>query len=182
MKKLVLVTLLLASTLLASAQKNTAKSYIEQFKDDAIKIMHQTGVPASIVLGVAMHESGCGNSTLAQNLNNQFGVKGGGGAVFYKHNKKVHSKYKRYESVYDSFQDFARIMTERSEFSGLADKFTHFDYAGWAHGIQKHGYASSHKWSAQVLGLIKKYQLYNFDENPAEKENTANQDQMAQNN
>jgi len=182
MKKLVLVTLLLASTLLASAQKNTARSYIEQFKDDAIKIMHQTGVPASIVLGVAMHESGCGNSTLAQNLNNQFGVKGGGGAVFYKHNKKVHSKYKRYESVYDSFQDFARIMTERSEFSGLADKFTHFDYTGWAHGIQKHGYASSHKWSAQVLGLIKKYQLYNFDENPATKENTANQDQIAQNN
>lgn len=182
MKKLVLVTLLLASTLLASAQKNTARSYIEQFKDDAIKIMHQTGVPASIVLGVAMHESGCGNSTLAQNLNNQFGVKGGGGAVFYKHNKKVHSKYKRYDSVYDSFQDFARIMTERSEFSGLADKFTHFDYTGWAHGIQKHGYASSHKWSAQVLGLIKKYQLYNFDENPAAKENTANQDQIAQNN
>lgn len=182
MKKLVLVTLLLASTLLASAQKNTARSYIEQFKDDAIKIMHQTGVPASIVLGVAMHESGCGNSTLAQNLNNQFGVKGGGGAVFYKHNKKVHSKYKRYDSVYDSFQDFARIMTERSEFSGLADKFTHFDYTGWAHGIQKHGYASSHKWSAQVLGLIKKYQLYNFDENPAAKEDTANQDQIAQNN
>jgi len=182
MKKLVLVTMLLASTLLVSAQKNTPKSYIEQFKDDAIKIMHQTGVPASIVLGVAMHESGCGNSTLAQNLNNQFGVKGGGGATFYKHNKIVRSKYKRYQSVYDSFQDFARIMTERSEFSGLADKFTHFDYTGWAHGIQKHGYASSHKWSAQVLGLIKKYQLYNLDENPAEKENTANQDQIAQNN
>jgi flagellum-specific peptidoglycan hydrolase FlgJ len=182
MKKLVLVTILLASTLLASAQKNTARSYIEQFKDDAIKIMHQTGVPASIVLGVAMHESGCGNSTLAQNLNNQFGVKGGGGAVFYKHNKKVRSKYKRYQSVYDSFQDFARIMTERSEFSGLADKFTHFDYTGWAHGIQKHGYASSHKWSAQVLGLIKKYQLYSLDENPAEQQSTANQDQIAQNN
>ena len=67
MKKLALVTMLLASTLLVSAQKNTPKSYIEQFKDDAIKIMHQTGVPASIVLGVAMHESGCGNSTLAKN-------------------------------------------------------------------------------------------------------------------
>ncbi|MEO6632823.1 MAG: glucosaminidase domain-containing protein, partial [Mucilaginibacter sp.] len=89
MKKLVLVTMLLASALLAVAQKNTPKSYIEQFKDDAIKIMHQTGVPASIVLGVAMHESGCGNSTLAQNLNNQFGVKGGGGATFVKHNKVV---------------------------------------------------------------------------------------------
>ncbi|ASU32481.1 glucosaminidase domain-containing protein [Mucilaginibacter xinganensis] len=182
MKKLVLVALLLASTLLVSAQKNTAKSYIEQFKDDAIKIMHETGVPASIVLGVAMHESGCGNSTLAQNLNNQFGVKGGGGAVFYKHKKLVKTKYKRYDSVFDSFQDFARIMTERREFSGLADKFTHFDYTGWAKGIQSRGYCSSHKWAAQVMGLIKKYQLYDLDENPANKQNTANQDQIAQNN
>ena len=182
MKKFLLITTLLISTLAASAQKNTSESYIDKFKDDAIRIMHETGVPASIILGVAMHESGCGNSNIARNLNNQFGVKGGGTTVYYKHNKKVRSPYKQYDSVMDSFQDFARIMTERSEFSGLADKFTHFDYTGWAHGIQKHGYASSHKWSAQVLGLIKKYQLYNLDENPAEKENTANQDQIAQNN
>ncbi|MDP9076563.1 MAG: glucosaminidase domain-containing protein [Bacteroidota bacterium] len=182
MKKLVLVTLMLASALFATAQKNTPKSYIEQFKDDAIRIMHETGVPASIVLGVAMHESGCGNSALAQNLNNQFGVKGGGGAVFYKHKKKVTTKYKRYESVYDSFQDFARIMTERAQFSSLADKFTHFDYTGWAKGIQKHGYCSSHKWSAQVLSIIKKYQLYNFDENPAAPVDPANPSQLAQNN
>src|ERR1700712_5295484 len=150
MKKLVLVTMLLSSALLAVAQKNTPKSYIEQFKDDAIKIMHQTGVPASIVLGVAMHESGCGNSKLAQHLNNQFGVKGGGHIVYYNKNKKVSTAYKKYESVYDSFQDFARIMTERREFSGLASTLTHFDYAGWAHGIQHHGYASSRKWASQV--------------------------------
>src|ERR1700733_4838623 len=111
MKKFLLITLLLVSSLFVSAQKNTPQSYIEQFKDDAIRIMHETGVPASIILGVAMHESGCGNSALAQHLNNQFGVKGGGGTVYYKRNKKVHSAYKHYESVYDSFQDFARIMT-----------------------------------------------------------------------
>jgi flagellum-specific peptidoglycan hydrolase FlgJ len=155
---------------MVSAQKNTPQSYIEKFKEDAIRIMHETGVPASIVLGVAMHESGCGNSKLAQNLNNQFGVKGGSHNVYYSHNKKVSTSYKRYESVYDSFQDFARIMTERSEFSGLSQSLTHFDYAGWAHGIQRHGYASSRSWSSQVLGLIKKYQLYSFDENPDNKE------------
>ncbi len=32
-----------------------------------------------------------------------------------------------------------------------------------------------HKWASQVLGLIKKYQLYSFDENPD------NQTQLAQN-
>ncbi len=167
MKKLLLISSLLISSLMVSAQKNTPQSYIELFKADAIRIMHETGVPASIVLGVAMHESGCGNSKLAQYLNNQFGVKGSGHIVYYRHKKKVSTAYKKYESVYDSFQDFARIMTERPEFSGLASSFTHFDYAGWALGIQRRGYASSRKWASQVLGIIKKYQLYSFDENPA---------------
>jgi flagellum-specific peptidoglycan hydrolase FlgJ len=169
MKKILLITTLLISTLAASAQKNTSQSYIQKFKDDAIRIMHETGIPASIVLGVAMHESGCGNSTIAQNLNNQFGVKGGGCVVFIKHNKKVRSSYKRYDSVLESFQDFARIMTERKQFSHLADALTHYDYSGWAHGIQRAGYASSRKWSAQVLGIIKKYDLNDLDENPSEQ-------------
>jgi len=168
MKKLLLVTLLMISALMASAQKNTPKSYIEQFKEDAIRIMHETGIPASIVLGVAMHESGCGNSKLAKNLNNQFGVKGSGRIVYYQHKKKVTTAYKRYESGYDSFQDFARILTERSEFSGLAGSLTHFDYQGWAHGIQKRGYAHDRHWSKYVLGIIKHYQLNSFDENPSD--------------
>jgi flagellum-specific peptidoglycan hydrolase FlgJ len=166
MKKILLITVLLISTIAASAQKNTSLSYIDKFKDDAIRIMHETGIPASIVLGVAMHESANGNSTIAQNLNNQFGVKGGGGVVFIKHNKKVHSSYKKYSSVLDSFQDFARIMTERKQFSHLADALTHYDYTGWAKGIQRSGYASSHKWAAQVLGIINKYDLNKLDENP----------------
>jgi flagellum-specific peptidoglycan hydrolase FlgJ len=173
MKKLLLVTSLLITALMASAQKNTPQSYIERFKEDAIRIMHETGVPASIVLGVAMHESACGNSMLAQSLNNQFGVKGGPGSVIVRHKKKVHSAYKQYGTVYDSFQDFARIMTERSQFSGLTSTFSHFDYSGWAHGIQKRGYASSRSWASQVLGLIKKYQLYDFDENPADDDELA---------
>jgi flagellum-specific peptidoglycan hydrolase FlgJ len=166
MKKILLITTLLISTLAASAQKNTPTSYIEKFKDDAIRIMHETGIPASIVLGVAMHESASGNSTLAQHLNNQFGVKGGGGATFYKGHKKVRTAYKKYDSVLDSFQDFARIMTERKQFSHLADALSHYDYLGWAKGIQRAGYAGSHKWASQVLGIIRKYDLHDLDEKP----------------
>src|SRR5476651_2157852 len=108
MKKLLLVTSMLFYIVIASAQKHSPQSYIDLFKADAIRIMHETGVPASIVLGVAMHESGCGNSALAKNLNNQFGVKGGGHVVYYHHNKKVHTAYKRYNSILESFDDFAR--------------------------------------------------------------------------
>jgi flagellum-specific peptidoglycan hydrolase FlgJ len=168
MKKFLLFTVLTITSFAVSAQ-NAPKSYIEKFKDNAISIMHQSGVPASIVLAIAMHESACGNSKLAKNLNNQFGVKGEHSVVYVSHNKKVHTLYKKYETVFDSFNDFARIMMERKQFSNLTDKLSHYDYEGWAHGISKHGYASDRKWESRVLGIIRKYKLNLFDEKPEEE-------------
>lgn len=151
MKKVIL-PLLLLTCFIAKAQ-NTSQSYIDKYKDAAISIMHDYGIPASITLAIAMHESASGNSKLARKSNNQFGMKGS-------------RSYKSYDSVLASFEDFARVMTERKQFSHLADKFDSFDYKGWAKGIQRGGYASSGKWSSQVLSLIKKFQLNSFDEKP----------------
>jgi flagellum-specific peptidoglycan hydrolase FlgJ len=170
MKKLLLIALLFV-TVQASAQKNTSQSYIEKFKDDAIRIMHASGVPASIILAVAMHESANGNSKIAKDLNNQFGVKGYNKTTYTTaKNKKVSTFYKHYDSVMESFEDFARIMTQRKQFSKLAATLTNLDYTAWARGIQKAGYCSSHKWSKQVLAIINKYQLHAFDSSqpPAE--------------
>ena len=87
MKKTILALTLLIFSLTASAQ-TTSTSYIEKFKDNAIRIMHESGIPASIVLAVAMHESGSGTSLLAQQFNNQFGVKGSGMNVLYTQKRK----------------------------------------------------------------------------------------------
>jgi flagellum-specific peptidoglycan hydrolase FlgJ len=168
MKKILLVALLLLSV--GASAQNKTQSYIDKFKDDAVRIMHQTGVPASIILAIAMHESACGGSTIAKNLNNQFGMKGFGTTVFKTNKKTIRTSYKKYDSPTDSFDDFARIMTEKAKFVGLADQFTHYDYLGWALGIQKAGYASSRRWAADVLSLVKKYQLNVFDEKPADKQ------------
>jgi flagellum-specific peptidoglycan hydrolase FlgJ len=166
MKRILLTTFCFLFALTASAQKNTSNSYIDKFKDNAIRIMHQSGVPASIVLAVAMHESGNGNSKVAQNLNNHFGVKGRKTVVYSVRNKKVRSSYKQYDSPFDSFQDFARIMTERKQFSHLATKLSHYDYKAWVRGIQRSGYASSKTWGAQVLAIINRYDLNEYDEKP----------------
>lgn len=170
MKKTLLITALLLSTATAVfAQKNTSLAYIEQFKDNAISIMHETGIPASIILGIAMHESGNGNSAIATHLNNQFGVKGGGGAVYTKNKKKVRSAYKKYDSILDSFADFARIITTRQDKGRIPNSLTQYDYVKWVKGIQRSGYASSKKWASQVLGIINKYDLDELDQTPAEK-------------
>ena len=172
MKKFLLIASLIVSTTIAFAQKNTSQSYIEKFKGNAVRIMHESGVPASIVLAIAMHESGNGNSKIARTMNNHFGMKGRS-STSYTGNKRVHSSYRQYDSDEDSFQDFARIMTQRKQFSHLGDKFTHYDYLGWVKGIQRSGYASNKLWGAQVLGIIRKYKLNNYDEKPEEQPHPA---------
>jgi flagellum-specific peptidoglycan hydrolase FlgJ len=179
MKKTLLITTLLISSVTALAQKNTSQSYIEQFKNNAIEIMHETGIPASIILGIAMHESGNGNSAIAKNLNNQFGFKGGGTTVYYKNKKKVTSAYKKYNSILESFDDFARVITHRQELGRISDELSQYDYEKWVKGIQRSGYASSKKWGSQVLAIIRKYQLNDLDQTPAEQVQTAQTTQSA---
>lgn len=166
MKKTLLIATLLISSFAAFAQKNTSQSYIEQFKDNAISIMHETGIPASIILGIAMHESANGNSNIAQNLNNQFGFKGGSPTVYYKNKKKVTSAYKKYDSILDSFEDFASNIIHRQDVGRISDKLTQYDYEKWVKGIQRSGYASSRKWASQVLAIIRRYDLDDLDQTP----------------
>jgi flagellum-specific peptidoglycan hydrolase FlgJ len=132
------------------AQKFSAKKYIETLKDWEIQFMENYDIPASIILGVAIHESAFGNSRLAQYLNNHFGIKG------KNNSKEIKSAYKGYDSVEESYMDFIRVLQTRKQFNHLFDKYEKDDYRNWALGIARGGYASSKTWSAQVIGIIKK--------------------------
>lgn len=142
----------------ASAQKVSAQKYIETHKERAIQIMEKYDIPASIILGVAIHESAFGNSRLAQYLNNHFGIKGKNSST------EIKSAYKGYDSVDESYMDFIRILQNRKQFNHLFDKYEKDDYRSWALGIAKGGYASSKTWSAQVIGIIRKYDLDKLDQ------------------
>lgn len=167
MKKTLLIATLVISSFAANAQKNTAQSYIDQFKDNAVTIMRETGIPASIVLGIAIHESASGNSTIAKRLNNQFGMKGNSTSVYYKNKKKVRSAYKKYDSIFDSFADFASNIARRRDRGAIPD-LKETEYEKWVKSIQRSGYARSKKWGAQVLAIIRKYNLNALDQGPEE--------------
>lgn len=158
MKKLLTLILLFLS-LTVSAQ-TSASRYIEKHKDDAVELMKKHGVPASIILAVAMHESANGTSVIARHLNNHFGMKGKNSS------KEIKSAYRGYESVESSYQDFISLLKNRRQFSPMFDKFTHYDYKNWVWGIQRGGYAASRTWGSQVMATIKKFKLYQFDERP----------------
>lgn len=164
-KNLFLITILcLLFSFQASAQKNSAQKYIDAHKERAIKIMEKYDIPASIVLGVAIHESAYGNSKLARYLNNHFGIKGKNSS------SEIKSSYKGYDSVEESYADFARFLQGRKQFNHLFNNSDNNNYRDWALGIAKGGYASSKTWSGQVIGIIRKYELDRFDQSGSAEE------------
>ena len=155
-----LITLLLLFVSLTASAQTSASNYIEKHKDDAVKLMKDHGVPASIILAVAMHESANGTSQIARYLNNHFGMKGKNNST------RIRSSYRGYESVESSYQDFIRLLKDRRQFSALFDKYSHYDYKNWVWGIQRGGYAASRTWGSQVMATIKKFKLYQYDDRP----------------
>lgn len=158
-KKLMLIWL--ALILLGSAAKSqTVTQYVEEHTDHAQELMRAYDVPASVILAVAIHESAAGKSKVARHLNNHFGIKGSNS------NAEINSSYRDFESADESYDNFVEVLQNKSSFSKLFDECDQYDYAAWARGIQRGGYASSRTWAKQVIAIINKYELYQYDERP----------------
>lgn len=138
-----------------SAQSNAA--YVDKYSPIAKEMMEEHGVPASVILAIAMHESGNGGSRVAKNLNNHFGVKG-------KNNSTViRSAYKGYRSVLDSYDDFVGIVKRKKTTQSLFEKHPGEKYEAWVKAIARSGYSTSKGWTAKVIATIKRYHLDMFD-------------------
>ncbi len=140
--------------------QTVTQNYVDEYKEPAISLMNEHHVPASIILGVAIHESASGRSKIARYLNNHFGIKGPNNSTAIK------SAYRGFDEVEDSYQYFVGLLQRHSRFKTLFDKYTEYDYKNWAKGMQRGGYAASRTWSSQVIAIIKKYNLQQYDNRP----------------
>lgn len=159
LKKLIFFFILMINAAGVFAQ-NITENYIETHLQKAQEIMRMHKIPASIVLGIAIHESAAGTSRVARLFNNHFGIKGKNNSPLGK------SAYKNYEESEDSYEHFTEFMTNRKAFANLFSRYDQYDYVAWARGIQRGGYARSKTWASQVINIIKKHNLYLYDERP----------------
>ena len=116
MKKLQLLLLLLIP-LTITAQRITPEEYIQTYKDIAIREMKTHKIPASITLAQGLLESGAGNSALARNAKNHFGIKchkGWEGDTYYMDDDAKNECYRKYDNVEDSFRDHSDFLCGRT--------------------------------------------------------------------
>lgn len=144
----------------SNVKAQSTEDYIAEHVEYAQTLMREHEIPASIILAVAIHESAAGQSKIARYLNNHFGVKGKNA------NTEIRSAYRDYPTVDSSYRHFVDFLHSRTYFNVLFDKYDQYDYKNWAKGIQRGGYAASRTWARQVIALINKYELYQYDERP----------------
>ena len=148
-----------------SAQKTATLIYIDQYKDIAIKEMKRTGIPASITLAQGIVESNSGESNLALNFNNHFGIKcktDWKGETTYQDDDSKQECFRAYPNANASFIDHSNFIKTRPNYAPLF-QLDPVDDSAWAIGLKKAGYATANDYANKLMKVIDDYELSQFN-------------------
>ena len=130
--------------------------YIERYKQVALEQEREFGVPASITLAQGILESSVGQSKMAREANNHFGIKA------YNWQGEVYGQggvgYRKYAEPEDSYLDHTRVLLA-SRYSVLYELEV-TDYRSWAQGLRDCGYAEDANYPSKLINIIEQYELY----------------------
>ena len=139
--------------------------YVKTFAEVAQQEMKSYDIPASITLAQGILESGMGDSRLATQGNNHFGIKchieWRGKRIYHDDDEKGEC-FRVYKDPRTSYRDHSLFLTTRSRYDFLFDYKKH-DYKAWAKGLKKAGYATDPKYPDKLISLIERYRLDRYD-------------------
>ena len=148
----------------AQKEKERIARYVAEYKELAIAEMIRTGIPASITLAQGVLETGNGQSDLALNANNHFGIKckteWTGETITHDDDQKGEC-FRKYPSVEASYRDHSDFLRSRPNYAPL---FTldPSDYSGWAYGLKKAGYATNPTYAERLTKIIEENDLQQY--------------------
>ena len=145
------------------------QSFIQQVAAGAIAAQRQYGVPAAVTIAQAIDESGWGQSQLAAQDNNLFGIKGAGpaGSVLmptqeYENGQwvTVDAPFRVYNSITESINDHGLLLATGSSYKqAMADRADPDTFANDLTGV----YATDPNYGVSLINLMRLYNLYRYD-------------------
>ncbi|HWN61278.1 MAG TPA: glycoside hydrolase family 73 protein, partial [Streptosporangiaceae bacterium] len=154
----------------ASAPDSSAQqAFIAQVAPGALAAQRQYGIPAAVTIAQAIDESGWGQSLLASQDNNLFGIKGTGpaGSVVrptqeYQNGQTVtvNAPFRAYSSMAQSITDHSLLLATGSSYKqAMADRRSPDAFANDLTGV----YATDPNYGASLVTIMRQYNLYRFD-------------------
>ena len=144
------------------------KEYAEKYAEFAMEQMRKYGIPASVTLAQGILESSNGQSRMALNENNHFGIKATpgwiaqGGKYGIYTDDKPNEKFCSYDSVGDSYEHHSKFLVENKRYAECFD-LSPDDYKGWTEGLAKAGYASGGNYAQSLQKIIEANGLQKYD-------------------
>ena len=163
-KLLSIFTIVLVSNFQAQTWK-TEDQYIQRFAQYAVEEMELYNIPASITLAQGLLETGGGQSRLAQEGKNHFGIKckeNWMGKTMSHTDDAPNECFRVYDDPRESYRDHSLFLVNRPFYKNLFF-LDPKDYNGWAHGLKKAGYATNPSYAYILIDKIQKYKLFEFD-------------------
>ena len=163
---LLLIAFFCSTLAYAQRGQTTREEYIQKFYPLAISEMERSGIPASITLAQGCWESQNGNSRLATEGNNHFGIKckrEWTGKKIYHDDDAKHECFRKYAHAQASYIDHSNFLMSGSRYSFLF-QLDPKDYAGWARGLKQAGYATDPTYAERLIKIIEDYKLYIYDD------------------
>ena len=146
--------------------KLTVEQYIEKYSALAVEEMYRSHIPASITLAQGILESGNGNSRLATQANNHFGIKCKNtwtGQTLNEDDDAPQECFRKYDAAIDSYRDHSDFLMNGKRYAFLFDLDSK-DYKAWAFGLKKAGYATNPQYPELIISFIEKHNLHKYDE------------------
>lgn len=136
--------------LLAIASTGFGQStYVKKYKKLADSLSRVYQIPTGVILGIAILESGSGQSKNCRLLNNHFGIVGKNNLL---QTKGIKTRYKQYSSNEASFYDFVRVVSGKKYYAALKGNPS---CRAWIVEMSKHGYSEvPGEWVKNVMGVI----------------------------
>lgn len=165
MKKLLVIGFVSVLGFVKSQTWKTEDQYIQKFAPYAVEEMEKYKIPASITLAQGLLETGGGQSRLALQGKNHFGIKckeEWTGKTMSHTDDAPNECFRVYEDPKQSYEDHSIFLATRKYYTKLFD-LDPKDYKAWAYGLKKAGYATNPKYAQILISKIEKYKLYEFD-------------------
>lgn len=143
----------------------TLNGYVKRYAKIARSEMREFGIPASITLAQGLLESNAGESRLAIESNNHFGIKCRrkcrGCTCRNYSDDDIYDMFRVFESPVNSYREHSELLTSK-RYKHLL-KLKKSDYKGWAKGLKKAGYATDKRYAEKLIKIIEVMKLYKYD-------------------
>ena len=141
------------------------KEYVDMWRTTAVQQMIDYNIPASITLAQGILESGSGNSDLAKNAKNHFGIKchDWTGEKIYMDDDQKNECFRVYATDEESYVDHSLFLKDKKRYSALFS-LEKTDYKSWAKGLKDAGYATNPKYPELLIEIIEDLKLNELDQ------------------